>query len=154
MLSDFHKRFQDFALLEPIATFMCFPFAEDTDDVESVASKMATLFNMDSSALENEILALQADIQLKSRARNGDFWNLLTKERYPNIRKCAASLTAFFGSTYSCESAFSHMKLIKSKYRSTLTDDHLEACLRLALSKDCPDYAALTDSIQCKQSSD
>ena len=28
--------------------------------------------------------------------------------------------------TYLCESAFSHMKIIKSKYSSTLTDDHLE----------------------------
>lgn len=51
-----------------------------------------------------------------------------------------------------CESAFSHMKIIKSKYRSTMTDDHLEACLRLATSSYCPDYAALADSIQCKSS--
>ena len=28
-LSDFDKRFQDFAFLKPIATFMCHPFGED-----------------------------------------------------------------------------------------------------------------------------
>ncbi|XP_073332444.1 GTPase IMAP family member 8-like [Pagrus major] len=43
-------------------------------------------------------------------------------------------------------------KIIKSKYRSTMTDDHLEVCLRLAVSSYCPDYASLADSIQCKSS--
>ncbi|KAL7885157.1 hypothetical protein AOLI_G00079270 [Acnodon oligacanthus] len=43
-------------------------------------------------------------------------------------------------------------KIIKSKYRSTMTDDHLEVCLKLAISNYCPDYASLTDSIQCQSS--
>jgi len=33
-----------------------------------------------------------------------------------------------------------------------MTDDHLEACLKLAISSYCPDYAALADAIQCKSS--
>ena len=64
------------------------------------------------------------------------------------IRKCATSLTALFGSTYLCQSAFSHMKIINSKFGSTMTDGHLEACLRLATSTYCPDYETLADSIQ------
>ena len=36
------------------------------------------------------------------------------------------------GSTYLCESAFSTMKFIKSKYRSSLTDTSLKHALRLA----------------------
>ena len=44
------------------------------------------------------------------------------------------------------------MKIIKSKYRSTMTDDHLEVCLRMATSSYCPDYGTLADSIQCKSS--
>lgn len=71
---------------------------------------------------------------------------------YPNMRKCDSFLTAVFGSTYLCESAFSHMKIIKSKYRSTMTDDHLEMCLRMAVSSYCSDCATLADSIQCKSS--
>ncbi|KAL2087224.1 hypothetical protein ACEWY4_018283 [Coilia grayii] len=146
------KRFQDFALLEPIATFMCNPFGEDTE-VDSLASNIATLFHMNAPAVEDEMLTLQSDIRLKSRA-HGQFWNLLTEEKYPNMRKCATSLTALFGSTYMCDSAFSHIKIIKSKYRSTMTDDHLEACLRLATSSYCPDYATLSHSLQCRSSSD
>uniref|UniRef100_A0AAQ4S2T7 HAT C-terminal dimerisation domain-containing protein n=1 Tax=Gasterosteus aculeatus aculeatus TaxID=481459 RepID=A0AAQ4S2T7_GASAC len=149
-LSEFEKRFQDFSLLEPVATFMCFPFREDVE-IDSLSSKIATLFHLNSSGVEDEIFTLQADIELKSRA-HGQFWNLLAEEKYPNMRKCATSLTAFFGSTYLCESAFSHMKIIKSKYRSTVTDEHLEMCLRLAVSSYCLDYVSLADSIQCKSS--
>ncbi|XP_072769214.1 general transcription factor II-I repeat domain-containing protein 2-like [Nerophis lumbriciformis] len=41
-LSEFDKRFQDFSLLEPVATFMCYPFREDAE-VDSLASQIATL---------------------------------------------------------------------------------------------------------------
>ncbi|XP_014781116.1 uncharacterized protein LOC106876887 [Octopus bimaculoides] len=98
-LSKFNKRFQDFALLEPVAAFMYYPFREDAE-VDSLASKIVTLLHLNSSRVEDEILILQ----LKSRAHE-QFWNLLTQEKYPNMRKCATSLTALFGFTYLCESA-------------------------------------------------
>ena len=109
--SEFDRRFQVFALLEPVATFMCYPFREDIN-VDSLASTIAKLFHLNSSGVEDEILTLQADIQLKARA-HGQFWNLLIEDKYPNMRKCATSLTALFGSTYLCEAAFSHMKILK-----------------------------------------
>ncbi|KAK1903952.1 General transcription factor II-I repeat domain containing protein 2A [Dissostichus eleginoides] len=151
IVSEFNRRFQDFALLEPVATFMCYPFQEDVE-VDSLASKIATPFHLNSSGVEDEILTLQADIQLKARAHGQQLWNLLTEEKYPNMRTCATFLTALFGSTYLCESAFSHMKMIKSKNRSTMTDDHLEVCLRMATSSYCPDYATLADSCKCRSS--
>jgi hypothetical protein len=40
----------------------------------------------------------------------------------------------------------------KSKYWSTLTDEHLDTCLRLAISSYNPDYAKLADSMMCKSS--
>ena len=65
----------------------------------------------------------------------------MVAEKYPNFRGCA---------TYLCESAFSHMKIIKSKYISTMTDNHLVACLRLATSS-CytSDSEKLTSFSQC-----
>lgn len=89
-LSELNKRFQDFSLLEPVSTFMCYPFREDAE-VDSLVSKNATLFHLNSSGLEDEILTLQADIELKSRAHG--------QVKYPNMRKCATSLTALFSST-------------------------------------------------------
>lgn len=79
--SEFGKRFQDVALLEPVATFMYYPFRDDIE-VDSMTSKIATLFHLYSSGVEDEILPLQTDIQLKARA-HGQFWNLLTEEKYP-----------------------------------------------------------------------
>lgn len=154
ILSEFQNRFTDFASINPVASYLCFPFGASID-VDCIASKIVSLFDLDCSAVENEILTLQNDIEIKSRATPGmnrEFWNLLLEQKYPNLRRCALNLTALFGSTYLCESAFSHMKFIKSKYRSTMTDDHLVACLRLATSSYCPDYEKLAASSQCQRS--
>lgn len=77
---------------------MCFPF-RDEHEVDSLASDM---FQMNLAALE-EILALQTEIQVKARAQSS---NLLAEEKYPNIRKCATSLTAMFVSTYCLNQPF------------------------------------------------
>ena len=58
--SEFDKRFIDFASVEHIATYMCFPFATDID-VEDIASKIGSLFQLDITAVENEMLSLQND---------------------------------------------------------------------------------------------
>lgn len=123
-----------------------------------IASKVKSLFDLESSAVEDEILTLQNDIDIKARStaaqpgEHGVFWNQLTGKKYPNLRRCALNLTALFGSTYLCECAFSHTKIIKSKYRATMTDDHLAACLRLATSSYTPDYEKLASSSQCQVS--
>ncbi|KAJ8361898.1 hypothetical protein AAFF_G00414080 [Aldrovandia affinis] len=93
--SEFDRRYIDFASLEPVATYMRFPFGTDIY-VDDIASKVGSFFHLDTTAVENEILTLQNDIQMKSRATNemkGEFWELLL-EKYPNI------MSALFGSTY------------------------------------------------------
>lgn len=62
--------FTDFAFIEPVASYLCFPFFEDID-VDSIASKVASLFHLDTCAVENEILTLQSDTEIKSRATPG-----------------------------------------------------------------------------------
>nr|XP_055065219.1 general transcription factor II-I repeat domain-containing protein 2A-like [Misgurnus anguillicaudatus] len=157
ILAEFERRFTDFASIEPVASYMCYPFGANID-VGDIAAKIKSLFDLKSSDLEDEILTLQNDIEIKARSTSAQpgehvvFWNLLAEEKYPNLRRCALNLTALFGSTYLCESAFSHMKIIKSKYRSTMTDDHLAACLRLATSSYTPDYDKLSSSSQCQVS--
>ena len=63
LLSDFDKRFQDFAFLEQIASFMLYPFGEDVE-VDLRTSKIA-LFHLNTSAVKDENLILRADIELK-----------------------------------------------------------------------------------------
>ncbi|PNF20389.1 hypothetical protein B7P43_G09706, partial [Cryptotermes secundus] len=56
------------------------------------------------------------------------------------IRKGYYSVHSCFGSTYLCESAFSYLKMTKSKQRSNMTDEHLQDCMKLALTQHSPDF--------------
>lgn len=147
---ELERRFQDIKQLEPVLVFMSYPFAEV--DIEGISAIISSLFNMNASDLEEEILKLQSDIPLKARASEKNFWNLLDEEQYPGVRSIALRLTAFFGSTYLCEEAFSQMKIIKSRYRSRLTDEHLQYCLHLCLSNYEPSFSKLSQDMQCHAS--
>ena len=151
--SEFDKRFIDFASIEPIATYMCFPFATDIN-VEDIASKIGALFQLGITAMENEMLYLQNDIEMKSRAstEREKIWKLLLEEKYPNIKRCAFYILSCFGSTYLCKSVFSDMRIIKSRYKSAMTDQHVLACLRLATTSYCVSCEELATSSQCQVS--
>ena len=72
-------------------------------------------------------------------------------ERYPlesdirkhKIRDLKAEFWALF-STYTCEAAFSRMNMIKNEYRNRLTDEHLDMCMRMALTPLHPRIKLLT----------
>ncbi|MBN3277258.1 GT2D2 protein, partial [Polyodon spathula] len=64
IITEFDRRFQDFAVLEPVATFLCFSFGVEVD-VDEIATKIASLFHMETSAVESEILTLQSDLQIE-----------------------------------------------------------------------------------------
>lgn len=51
---------------------------------------------------------------------------------FPAVVKVAMYILTMFCSTYSCESAFSTMNIIKTKYKSKITNDYLHACWRIA----------------------
>lgn len=151
--NEFERRFQDILKIEDIILFMSFPF-NDENDIQGISLKITEFVDADQTQVENEILKLKSDIFLKSRASSqSSFWNLLPEEKYPCLWKCAAYLTTFFGSTYLCETTFSTMNAIKTKYRSRLTNDHLAACLRIAVSTFEPQYEKLAESMQCHVSS-
>ena len=63
-------------------------------------------------------------------------WNINVKvkreERYPNLQNLGLTLGSMLGSAYICESSFSNMKFIKSKYRYSLSDKSLTQLLRLS----------------------
>ncbi len=85
---------------------------------------------MNASALEDEILLLQSDIQMKAELQL-DIFGTSMRENISASEDVHWTLTALFGLTHFCETAFSHMKITESKYRSTWTDDRLDACLKL-----------------------
>ncbi|KAF2894565.1 hypothetical protein ILUMI_11613 [Ignelater luminosus] len=146
---EFERRFANLNNLQPIFEFISFPFGEF--DNEDISSNLAHTFQLNSSDLELEILTIQSDIILKARANENYFWNLSPEEKYPLLRLMAIRIFAFFGSTYLCEAAFSQMKNIKSQFRSSLTDDHLMASIRLCISDYKPNFTRLVE-IECHAS--
>ncbi|KAL4084335.1 hypothetical protein QTP88_028159 [Uroleucon formosanum] len=75
-----------------------------------------------------------------------DTWNSLL-ECYSEMKKLAFGVLAIFGSTYSCEQAFSCMNTIKNKVRSQLTNKNLESCLKLKTSYE-PNFKELSKDMQ------
>ncbi len=51
---------------------------------------------------------------------------------FPELSKVFSRLMCLFGSTYLCEKLFSTMNFNKCKFRSRLSDAHLEAVLRVS----------------------
>jgi len=149
VIEEFGNRFEDFKKLDNVVLFMSFPFDKNIK-VETIAENLSTIFDLDNITLEAEIITLQNDIYIKARASEDKFWKYLAEDKYLNLKKCAENLYACFGSTYLCESAFSQMKIIKSKYRTNLTDEHLESCLRNGLSNYSPNYVKIVDTMQCR----
>ena len=68
-----------------------------------------------------------------------NFYRCLPTENFPNLLQNAALCGSLFGSTYICEQTFSIMKLNKSIQRNRLTNENLNAVVRVATTNITPD---------------
>lgn len=140
---EFAARFADFADLADVFLFVAGPFSMIPDG-EWTAKAEASFPNINQAALQLEMTDLQADDVLKLKfqeVNNVEFWsNMIPVEKYPTLRKLGVHVLTLFGSTYTCESAFSTMNVIKDKHRSVLTDEHLQNSMRIALTSYQPKY--------------
>ncbi len=150
ILDEFKKRFADFSNVLPAATFISNPFCNT--DVSDIASQLGLLFSLNVSDLEIEIITLQSDLQLRSKSNHPEFWALVMLEKFPLLKEVYQRLRSCFGSTYMCESGFSTMKILKSKYRSRLTDSHLNDCMRMAVTNYTPEISKLAEGMQSQPS--
>lgn len=64
----------------------------------------------------------------------------------PQTRSTALRLTAFFY-VYLCEEVFSQIKIIQTRYRRRLADEHLRYCLHLRQSDYEPSFSKLSHDI-------
>jgi len=87
--------------------------------------------------LASELISLQCDSALENIHKTcgtdiGLFWRaVVQKAEYPLLTNQAAKVYAMFSTTYVCEAMFSLMKMLKSKARNCLSDEHLVASLRI-----------------------
>ena len=72
----------------------------------------------------------------------GVFW-LSCPEDYGTLKTLAMYVLTMFGSTYTCEAAFSKMNSIKTHERNRLSNQSLEDSLRISLTAVNPDVKQL-----------
>ncbi|KAK5874194.1 hypothetical protein PBY51_019165 [Eleginops maclovinus] len=124
---EFESRFSDVIEQQNIFNFIENPF---NMDVTSLTPSITQLCPGDRAALECEIVELQTNAILQAELKEGvgHFWSLVSEESFPTLKPLVQKVMSFFVSTYTCESTFSTMNIIKRKQRNRLTNAHLE-CL-------------------------
>lgn len=140
VIDEFNTRFQDIESLKSSVLLYNNPLVATIEDQPP--------------ELQLELCDLQADMFLITRQEKGpEFFKLLSKEKFPNLRDFGLKMTSMFGSTYTCESAFSSMKFIKNHNRSNLTDSSLRHLMRLSTTELAVDISSLVDEADRPQSS-
>ena len=151
VVKEFCDRFQD-KIDGELALFVINPFLVSVDgDLVTQANRYFPWTKEVVAELEMQLLELQSNQILKTEHGTQTpetFWASVPNEKFAMLRKLALTVLTMFGSTYTCESAFSTMTAVKTKYRSSITDEHLCHCMRLALTPKKPNFKKLASELQ------
>jgi len=149
--NNFATRFHDFSIPSGVMTFVKDPFSVNVQSDFALKGK-ELLSSVDEGPLQLETIGIQSSGDLRQswqQAGFEKFWtHEVSREKFPNSRDLALFVLTMFGSTYTCESSFSHMNAIKTHNRTSLTDQHLHD-MRIALTTYIPDFTALAKSKRC-----
>ena len=118
-------------------------FRRLTTDLEDVARQKA---NLAPSYNWNKIENLPKPYQLIFEA-----WNILPNV-YENMKKYVLEILSIFGSTYVCEQLFSNMNYIKHKYRTRLTENSFQSCVKMKVTSYSPDMQMLCAELKEQKS--
>ncbi len=146
LIVNFSNRFDSFRFGQQLTMFIQNPFL--ITDVMEFSKEVTQHFKwVNAGPLQMQLVDLQADVALKEqfvRSDSSTFWlQMVPETAFPGLRKVALHILTMFGSTYNCEAAFSTMNIIKTKYRSRLTNEHLHMCMRIALTPFKPRFKIL-----------
>ncbi|ROL47376.1 General transcription factor II-I repeat domain-containing protein 2B [Anabarilius grahami] len=150
LIKNFQSRFEDFPLGKQVLLCIENPFL--VKNIAEFSTEAMKVFKWASAAsLQTELIELQENLQLQeSHCDPVTFWTkMVTAAGVPLLQKMALQILTMFPSTYCCESAFSTMNMVKDAYRSTLTNEHLHQCLRLALTPFMPKFKQLVTQRRC-----
>lgn len=128
LIVNFSNRFDSFRFGEQLTMFIQNPFL--ITDVRGFSKEATQHFKwVNAGPLQMQLVDLQADVALKEQFVRTDpstFWlQMVPETAFPGLRKVALYILTMFGSTNNCEAAFSTMNIIKTKYRSRITNEHL-----------------------------
>ncbi|CAG5116250.1 unnamed protein product [Candidula unifasciata] len=139
---NFNNRFEDFSIPNNVMLFVRDPFKiPPAGDFSSNAKKL--LPSVDEGSLQLELVDIQKSGTVK-------VWSeTIQQEQFPNARKVTVFILTMFGSTFNCESSFSHMNIIKTNSRSSMSNDRLQDCMRIALTSHQPNFIKLAQKRKC-----
>ncbi|MBN3302946.1 GT2D2 protein, partial [Amia calva] len=150
LIKNFQTRFGDFPLGKQVLLCMENPFlVKNIAEFSTEALKICPWAS--AASLQSELIELQENLALQeSLCDPTTFWTkMVPAAGVPSLQKVALQILTMFPSTYCCESAFSTMNMVKNKYRSTLSNEHLHQCLRLALTPFMPKFKELVAQKRC-----
>ena len=152
LIDNFAVRFGDFSLGQQLLLFIENPFLI-TNIVNFSAEAKETFKWADVAKIQLELIEFQENVAMKEIF--GDctpetFWS---KDKlfgnFPLLHQLAVQILTVFGSTYCCESAFLTINFIKNKFRTSMTNENLHDCIRLAITTLEPKFKELARSKKC-----
>ena len=98
----------------------------------------------------SKFVELRKSLEDENLEKSPAILNCWTSLQRSNIclKKIAFALLSAFGSTYSYEQIFSHMKAVLNPQRSRLTPEHSENCLKFKVTKYVADIEQLAKTMQ------
>lgn len=146
LIRNFSNRFDSFSLGQQLLLLIQNPFL--IREVRVFSKEATQTFKWaNAGSLQLELIDLQGNAALREFFETTDpatFWlQTVSESVFPCLTKVAMHTLTMFGSTYNCESAFSTMNIVKSKYRSRLNNEHLHICMRMALTSFQPRFKSL-----------
>lgn len=142
LYEEFDSRFSDLNNFEKELHLFASPFIVNVQEYDAID--------------QMELIELQNDDFLKGKFVSSnleDFYKLDDiKVKSARLYEHALYCNSMFGSTYICEQLFSKMKLLKSRFRTKLSDENLEATLRIATTVFKANIESLVENMKNKES--
>ena len=142
LTSQFCKRFEDFQRFGPLFSFFINP--QGSEDLDLSAFERMDIEDFQMQLIDFKASLLWAskfdDVRKLLETADNSQTSILTcwkslPENFDCLKKMAIALLSVFESTYLYEQIFSCMKFILSSHGSRLTEDHLEACVQLKVTR-------------------
>lgn len=113
---NYTDRFQDIKCIEKLIELHDYPLICNIEEQDVV--------------LQEELKQLHLDLEIPIETGE-KFWTHIDGNKYPKLKNEMYKLYSMFGTTYNCEVAFSSLKIILSKLRNRLSDQHTADLLRI-----------------------
>lgn len=148
LLTEFNTRFSDFEKYRKAFEFFKNPYNFTILDAEELCPP----FNVNEADFQSDLASILSQDPIRSETVKDMWVRLLHEQSFSVLNHVIPRFFSMFASTYSWESTFSCLKYRKSKYRSRLSDCHLENELRCATSTIMPDFRKMISDKNCQQS--